>query len=184
MVRQGVNAHEQASFSMANRLARLIWGVVYYLLFRFSPRPLHAYRALILKAFGARLGKGCHVYPSAKIWAPWNLEMDDQACLGNGVTCYNQAQITLGKKVVVSQGVHLCSGTHDYTDPGFQLFALPIVIGDQAWLCTESFVGPGVTVGKGAVVGARSVVLKDLPEWMVCAGMPAKPIKPRVMKAH
>ncbi|WP_029408444.1 WcaF family extracellular polysaccharide biosynthesis acetyltransferase [Thiomicrorhabdus sp. Milos-T2] len=182
MIKQGINPYQQASFSLKNRLARVFWGVIYLLFFRFSPRPLHGYRAFILKLFGAKLGKDCHVYPTAKIWAPWNLEMDDNAGLASEVICYNMAKIKIGKKAVVSQGSHLCTGTHDYTDPNFQLYALPIKIGEQAWLCTECFISPGVKIGDGAVIGARSVVTKDIPEWMVCAGMPAKPIKQRVIK--
>jgi putative colanic acid biosynthesis acetyltransferase WcaF len=184
MINNDINPYTQASFSLRNRLARLFWNATYILFFKFSPRPMHGYRAFILKLFGARLGKQCHIYPTAKIWAPWNLEMDDHAGLANDVICYNMANIRIGKKVVISQGTHLCTGSHDYTDSNFQLLAKPIEIGDQAWLCTESFVGPGVKIGAGSVVGARSVVLKDIPEWMVCAGMPAKPIKPRVIKTE
>ena len=182
MIKQGIDPHTQASFSLKNRLMRVIWGFVYILCFRFSPRPFHAYRAFILKVFGAKLGVHCHVYPTAKIWAPWHLEIGDYAGIGPDVTVYNMAIIRIGKKAVISQGVHLCTGTHDYTDPNFQLYALPISIGEQAWLCTECFVSPGVTVGNGAVIAARSVVTKDIPEWMVCAGIPAKPFKPRVIQ--
>ncbi|CAN8139488.1 putative colanic acid biosynthesis acetyltransferase WcaF [uncultured Thiomicrorhabdus sp.] len=182
MIKQGINPYEQASFSLKNRLGRLAWGIVYSLFFRPTPRPFHSYRAFILRLFGAKLGKHCHVYPTAKIWAPWNLEMDDHAGLANDVICYNMANIKIGEKAVISQGTHLCTGSHDYTDPNFQLYALPIEIGAQAWLCAESFIGPGVKIGEGAVIGARSVVTKDMPEWMVCAGMPAKPIKERILK--
>lgn len=122
MIKQGINPYKQASFSLKNRLARAIWGVVYVLFFRLSPRPFHGHRAFILKLFGAKLGKNCHVYPTAKIWAPWNLEMDDQAGVGPNVNLYNMAKIKIGKKAVISQGSHLCTGTHDYTDPNFQLF--------------------------------------------------------------
>ena len=180
---QGIDPHTQPSFSLSNRLRRLSWGIVYALLFRPSPRPCHAWRAFLLRRYGARLGSHCHVYPKATIWAPWNLVLDDYAGIADGVTCYSMATVTLGKKVVVSQGVHLCTGTHDYQDPSFQLYALPIRVGDGAWLCADSFVGPGVTIGEGAVIGARAVVTKDMPPWMVCAGNPCKPLKPRVLRA-
>lgn len=179
MIRKGINPYEQASFSLRNRLARLAWAVVYHGFFKWTPRPMHGLRAFILRLFGASLGKGCHVYPSAMIWAPWNLEMGSQACLGQGVNCYTMARIRIGEKAVVSQAAHLCSGTHDYEDPNFQLYALPIVIGAQAWICTEAFIGPGVEIGEGSVIGARAVVTKSMPAWMVCAGNPCKPIKPR-----
>jgi putative colanic acid biosynthesis acetyltransferase WcaF len=108
--------------------------------------------------------------------------MDDYAGIADDVNCYSMAVISLGKNVVVSQGTYLCTGTHDYEDLNFQLYAKPINIDDRAWLCAESFIHPGVTIGEGAVIGARSVVTKDMPKWTVCAGNPCKPIKPRVVK--
>ncbi|MGB5135677.1 MAG: putative colanic acid biosynthesis acetyltransferase [Prochlorococcaceae cyanobacterium] len=168
-----------ASFSLGNRVARVIWQWVWLLLCRPTPAPLHGWRCLVLKAFGARLGRHCHVYPDVRIWAPWNLELDDEACLGRRVICYSMDTISLGKRVVVSQGVHLCTGSHDYESPNFQLFTRPIKIEADVWICTEAFLGPGVTIGEGAVIGARSVVTRSQPAWMVCAGNPCKPIKLR-----
>ncbi|MEQ1850130.1 MAG: WcaF family extracellular polysaccharide biosynthesis acetyltransferase [Chthoniobacteraceae bacterium] len=178
----GTDAHTGASFSAGNRLARMVWNFVWLFLFRPSPRPLHGWRAFLLRLFGAKLGRGCHIYPGVRVWAPWNLVCDDEAGVGDGVILYNQAIITIGKRAVISQGAHLCSGSHDYESPRFELFAKPITIGDHAWLAAECFIHPGVTVGEGAVVGARSVVTRDVPKWMVCAGNPCQSIKPRVMK--
>jgi putative colanic acid biosynthesis acetyltransferase WcaF len=169
----------QPSFSVGNRVRRTIWNLTYAILFRPSPRPLHAWRAFLLRLFGAQIGRGCHVYPKVRIWAPWNLVVEDLAGVADDVTLYSMGKITLGERCVVSQGAHLCAGTHDYNDPSFRLIALPIVIGSKAWICAEAFVGPGVTVGEGAVIGARSVVIKDAPPWMVCAGNPCRPIKRR-----
>jgi putative colanic acid biosynthesis acetyltransferase WcaF len=165
------------SFSLGNRLMRLLWQIVWLVAFRPSLRPFHAWRAFLLRLFGAQLAKGCHVYPDIKIWAPWNLKMGRHACLGEGVKVYNQALITLGDEAVVSQFTHLCTGTHDYRLPGFPLFTYPITIGEGVWVGADCFVGPGVTIGAHAVVGARSVVVKDLPEGHVCVGHPCKPIK-------
>ena len=182
-IRVGVDLRSQASFTLRNRILRALWGIACTLLFRWTPRPLHAWRAVVLRLFGARLGRACVVYPGVRIWAPWNLVMEDQAVLGQGVVCYNMATITVGRRAIVSQGAHLCTGTHDYEDPTFQLVARPITIGAEAWICAEAFLAPGVTIGEGAVIGARALVTRDMPAWMVCAGMPAKPIKPRVIRS-
>jgi putative colanic acid biosynthesis acetyltransferase WcaF len=176
------NTHTGPSFSLRNRLGRVVWGVAYLLLFRFTPAPLHGWRAWLLRRFGARVGRGVHVYPAARIWAPWNLTLDDECGVANGAILYSQGKIHIGKRAVVSQGVNLCAGTHDYTRPGFPLLTRPIVIGDHAWVAAEAFVHPGVTIGEGCVVGARAVVTRDMPPWMVCAGHPCVPVKPRVMQ--
>jgi putative colanic acid biosynthesis acetyltransferase WcaF len=136
---------------------------------------------MLLRLFGATVGRGVHVYPGAKIWAPWNVEFGDEAGVGDGAVLYSQGKITLGKRVVISQGTQLCTGTHDYTQRGFPLVTAPITVGDEAWVAAEAFVHPGITIGEGAVIGARSVVTKDMPAWMVCAGFPCKAIKPREM---
>jgi putative colanic acid biosynthesis acetyltransferase WcaF len=171
-----------ASFSLKNRFSRVLWGVVEVLFFRYTPKPLHKWRAFILRLFGAKVGKGVHVYPGAKIWAPWNIELGNECGVASGAILYSQGKITIGQRAVISQGAQLCSGTHDYTHPGFPLVTSPINIGDQAWIAADAFVHPGVTVGNGCVIGARSVVIKDMPEWMVCAGHPCKPIKERKLQ--
>lgn len=182
MIKQGVDPYKQASFSLGNRIARLLWAVVYVGFFRITPRPAHRLRASLLRLFGAKIGHNCHVYPRAHIWAPWNLVMDDDVGMADDVICYSMAKITVGARAVISQGAHLCSGSHDYEDPNFQLYALPISIGAHAWICAEAFVGPGVTVGDGTVIGARAVVTKDMPAWTVCAGNPCRVLKPRKVR--
>lgn len=122
------------------------------------------------------------MYAGVKVWAPWNLNVGEEAGIADGVILYTMAPIVIGRRAVISQGAHLCAGTHDYEDPGFRLYAEPITIGDDAWVCAEAFVHPGVTIGAGAVIGARSVVTKSMPDWMVCAGHPCRPLKPREMR--
>ena len=177
------DAHTGPSFPLGNRVARALWNACWLLLFRPSPRPMHGWRNLLLRVFGAKIARGCHIYPGVRVWAPWNLICLEQAGIGDGAILYNQAPITLGKCSVVSQGAHLCCGTHDYESPGFELITVPIVVGDHAWLAAECFVHPGVTIGEGAIIGARSVVLHDMPGWTVCAGNPCKPLKPRTPRA-
>jgi len=171
-----------ASFSMRNRAARLLWNSVFTILFRYSPNPFHGWRAFLLKIFGADLGKGVHVYPNVKIWAPWNLKLGDESGIANGAIIYSQGKITIGKRCVISQGAHLVAGTHDYNHPGFPLIVRPIVIGDYVWIAAEAFIHPGIAIGNGCIIGARSVVVRDMPEWMVCTGHPCMPIKKRLFK--
>lgn len=182
-IHSNINPRIQPSFSLKNRFRRLIWGITYSLLFRPSPRPTHSWRAFLLRLFGATLGKHCHVYPTVRIWAPWNLHISNYVGIGDYVICYSIAPIYIGDNVTISQGSHLCTGTHDYENPLFQLIANSITIEDEVWVCAEAFVGPGVTIGKGCVIGARSVVTKNMPKWMVCAGNPCRPIKPRVIRS-
>lgn len=170
------------SFSLKNRLARVIWSVFYFLFFRFTPNPFHAWRAFVLRLFGAKVGSGVHIYPSVKIWAPWNVEFGDMCGVGNGTILYSQGKIFIGERAVISQGSHLCAGTHDFTKLSFPIITKPIYIGKQAWLAAETFIHPGVKVGDGCVIGSRSVVSNDMPSWMICAGFPCKPIKPRIME--
>jgi putative colanic acid biosynthesis acetyltransferase WcaF len=167
------------SFSLSNRLARVLWSTVSTIFFRLSPRPMHRFRTLILRMFGAKVGRRVHIYPNVKIWAPWNLVLDDECGVADGVILYSQGQIKIGYRAVISQGVHLVAGTHDYTHPGFPLITKPIVVHAHAWIAAEAFVHPGITIGEGCVIGARSVVTKDMPPWMVCTGHPCKTIKER-----
>lgn len=165
-----------------NKLSRFAWNIVSSTFFRWSPVVLHGWRRFILRLFGASVGKGAHPYPSARIWAPWNLVMGDDSCLSHHVICYNVAPIYLGKSVTVSQYSHLCTATHDYTDPLLPLLMAPIRIEDFAWVTADVFVGPGVTIGEGAVVNARSTVFSDIEAWTVAKGYPAKSYKKRVLK--
>lgn len=181
-LRQGIDPRREATFTFGNRFRRTLWGVVYAVLFRPSPRPFHAWRAFLLRAFGARIGAGCHVYAKARVWAPWNLELGEEVGIADDVNLYTMAPIAIGERAVISQGAHLCTGTHDYEDPNFRLYAKPIRIGAEAWVCAEAFVGPGVEVGEGAVVGARAVVTRNVEPWTVCAGNPAKAIRKREVR--
>lgn len=180
MIIEGNDPYTQASFSLSNRMQRILWKVSYLLLFRFTPRPFHAWRSTMLRLFGAQIGKDVHVYPQVDIWAPWNLKIGDKVGIANGVTLYSMDRIEIGNYCVISQGSHLCAGSHDYNSQNFQLFTKPIVVRDHAWICAEAFISLGVTIPEGAVVGARAVVTKTLEDpWAVYAGNPCKRIKAR-----
>jgi putative colanic acid biosynthesis acetyltransferase WcaF len=164
---------------LPNRIMRVVWRVVWLLAFRPSPRSFHGWRRLLLRLFGAHIGAGAHPYPSARIWAPWNLTMGPHSCLGPDVDCYCVGQVVIGAWATVSQYSFLCTATHDYRDPTMPLVTAPIVIGERAWVAADVFIGPGVTIGEGAVVGARSSVFRNVESWMVVAGHPARVIKKR-----
>jgi putative colanic acid biosynthesis acetyltransferase WcaF len=157
-----------------DKLRRLLWGLAEATLYRWSPVSFHGWRRLMLKLFGARVGAGAHPYPSAHIWAPWNLEMGDRSCLGPRSICYTVGWVRLGADAIVSQGAHLCAATHDHRDPAFPLVVGDIEVGAGAWVAADAFVGPGVAIGDGAVVGARAVVVKDVEASRVVVGNPAR----------
>jgi putative colanic acid biosynthesis acetyltransferase WcaF len=167
------------SFSLRNRIGRVLWNVVYLFFFRYSPTPMYRYRSFLLRLFGAKIGRGVHVYPGVKIWAPWNLTINGESGIGDNVIIYSQGEIKIGYRVVISQRAHLIAGTHDYTVPGFPLITKPIIVNDHVWIAAEAFIHPGITIGEGCVIAARAVVTKDMPAWMVCAGHPCEPIKQR-----
>lgn len=165
--------------SRSNKISRSIWSLVWLLLYRPSPVPLHAWRRFLLRLFGAKIGTGAHPYPSARIWAPWNLYMGDHSCLSHQVDCYCVGNVMLGAHVTVSQYSFLCTATHDYNELGMPLLVAPIVIEDYAWVTADVFVGPGVNIGEGAVIAARSTVTRDVAPWTVVAGNPVKEIGKR-----
>jgi putative colanic acid biosynthesis acetyltransferase WcaF len=165
--------------SAGNRLARVLWAIVYRVLFRTSPRPCHAWRNWLLRVFGARLHPTARVYPTAKVWAPWLLEMGERATLGDDVDCYCVGGVTIGAFTTVSQYTFLCGATHDADLESFPLVPRPVRIGAWCWIAADVFVAPGVTIGDGVVVGARSGVFRDLPAWVFAAGTPARVVRPR-----
>lgn len=167
------------AFSIRNRLRRLIWNTCWFLFYRWSPRPLHAWRAFLLRSFGATLGPNCHFYPASKIWAPWNLICADQVSAADGVEIYNAAPIRFGSHAILSQQAYICGATHDYDDPAFPLIAYPMNFGAYSWICARASVAPGVDVGDGAVLGLGSVATRDLEPWTVYAGVPAVKVKER-----
>jgi putative colanic acid biosynthesis acetyltransferase WcaF len=171
-----------ASFSLANRIYRLTWMMTWALLASWTPPPLHRWRAFLLRLFGARVAPGVHVYGSARIWSPANLTLGRRAGVGPRAILYSMGPITIDEYVVISQGAHICAGTHDVGDAHFQLQARPIHIGTRAWIAAEAFVGPGVTVGAGAVLGARACAMRDLDPWTIYSGNPAQAIRPRRLR--
>jgi putative colanic acid biosynthesis acetyltransferase WcaF len=168
------------SFSARNRLARALWGLCWALLYRTSPRPLHAWRAALLRLFGAELGPDCHFYPRSKIWAPWNLVCEDRVTVGDDAELYNPSPFRLESHCIVSQGAYLCGASHEYNESSFRLVSFPMRIGAYAWICARAIVHPRVNVGAGAVLGLGSMATRDLEPFGVYSGVPAEKIKERL----
>lgn len=178
------------AFSLRNKIGRAIWGIVWLLLFRPTPRPFHAWRCLLLKIFGAEIGKPAYVYPSARIWAPWNLKLGNHATISEQVDCYCVDKIRIGDYSTVSQYSFLCTASHDYLDssilhdPCMPLVTAPISIGSRVWVTADVFVAPGVCINDGAVVLARSSVFSDVSAWTIVRGNPAVERGPRVLRSE
>jgi putative colanic acid biosynthesis acetyltransferase WcaF len=159
-------------------LGRFLWSLAHPL-FALSPRLLWGWRRMLLRLFGAQVGHEVHIYPSVCIAVPWNVSIGDGSAVGDRAILYSLGPIALGDRVTISQGAHLCAGTHDLSRPDRPLLKPPITVGDDAWICADAFVGPGVTVGHKAIVGARAVAMKDVAPGTTVVGNPARPLRER-----
>lgn len=168
-----------ASFPLRHRLLRLTWNITWAVLASWTPPPLHRWRVFLVNIFGGNVHSSCSIYSSVRIWYPPNLTMERFAALGPGVECYSMGAIELKAFAIVSQRAFLCTGTHNIQESNFQIGARPIHIGANAWIAAESFIGPGVTVGEGAVLSARGAAFRNLEPWTVYQGNPAVAIKSR-----
>lgn len=173
------DSYTRPAFSVANRARRLVWNTCWLLFYRTSPRPFHAWRAGMLRLFGAKLGPDVHFYPGARIWAPWNLICEDHVSVADGAEIYNPSPMEFASHVILSQGCYVCGATHDYDDPDFPLLSYRMRIEAYAWICARASVAPGVHVGEGAVLGLGSVATRDLEPWTVYSGHPAVALRPR-----
>ncbi len=166
-------------WTTADKIKRLLWGLIQATFFRFSIRTMYRFRAFLLRLFGARLGSNVRINNSVRIEIPWNLNIGRDVSIGDSAILYALGPISIGDRSFVSQYAHLCAGTHDYTSPDYPLLRPPIVIGTDCWVAADVYVGPGVTIGDRTVIGARSSVFKDLPADVIAIGSPARPVKPR-----
>ncbi len=166
-------------YSPAHYIKKSIWILVYYCFFRYSPRLLYAWRNFLLRLFGAKIGKQVRIFPSATITYPWNLEIGDYSIISWKVIIYNLGPVKIGEKTLISQFSHICAGDHDYKNPKFTLLMPSISIGSNVWIGTEAFIGPRVIINDYAVIGARSVVVKNVEPGCVIGGNPARILKKR-----
>lgn len=167
---------------LTDQFRRLIWSLMHFVLIKWTPRwACREWRSIVLRLAGAKIGQGCSIDPTCKIWAPWNLELGDYVCLAEGVDCYCVGRVSIGSKCTVSQRAFLCTATHDISMLTRELIVSPIRIEPHAWICAEAFVGPGVLIATGAIVGARAAVFRDIEAWTVVGGVPARFLKQRVI---
>lgn len=159
-----------------------LWWIVQATLFAWSPQFLYGWRCFLLRLFGAKIGENVIVRPTAIITYPWKITIGDNAWIGDYVCLYSLGEISIGSNAVVSQRSYLCTGSHKYHTREFDIYADPILIDAEAWVAADVFVAPGVTICRGAVIGARSSVFSDMPAGMVCRGNPCVPVKPRLMQ--
>ena len=171
-----------ASSTRREKLLRALWACFQLPFARWTPKQFSPLRVALLRLFGAHIGPACNIGSGVKVWCPWNLTMGERSAIGFDAEIYNFAPVTIGRHVVISQYTYLCTATHDYTHPHFPLISAPIEIRSQAWVAAGCLISPGVTIGEGAVIGARSLVTRSMPAWTVSAGSPCKPLKPREIR--
>jgi putative colanic acid biosynthesis acetyltransferase WcaF len=172
----------KSPYPLTFKIKRALWSLVRLLLFRPSPPSFFFWRNWILRLFGARLGRRTQIYNSAKIFWPGNLSLGDHSAIGPHAELYCLGKITIADNVVVSQHAYLCAGTHDISSERFELLMPPIIIESGAWIAAKAFIGPGVRIGKNAIVGAAAVAVKDVAESSIVAGNPARVIGVRTFR--
>ncbi len=171
---------QRTPWTRRQNIARMAWMLVWRLLFRFSFHNAYAWRRMLLRAFGAKVGRGVRIRPSAWVEIPWHLHLGDYAIIGDGAILYSLGQVNIGRCATVSQYAHLCAGTHDHRQRSFPIVCAPVDIGEECWIAADAFIGPGVRIGDRSVVAARSVVTRSVESDVIVGGHPARFLKPRV----
>ena len=166
-------------FNKIDKLRRFCWGITWNVLCRWTPNPMHGWRIGILRLFGASIGNSNFIYPKCKIWAPWLLKTEDVVTIASGVEIYNPGGIFLGHHSIISQDAYLCGATHDYNTPDFTYITKKIIVEPYVWICAKAIVLPGVHCFEGSVLGAGSVMSKNMESWTVYGGNPATALKNR-----
>ncbi|TXJ23437.1 MAG: putative colanic acid biosynthesis acetyltransferase [Chitinophagaceae bacterium] len=179
--------HDQESaysspWTKMQRVKMFLWEYVWAILCSWTPKPANPWRLFWLRVFGARLYGKPFVHQRARIQIPWNLIMHDRACLGDRAAAYTLGIIELKAHCTIAQEAYLCTGTHAFNLKSMNLVTMPITIGEHAFVGARAFVLPGITIGQYTVIGAGSLVSKDMPSKMICAGQPCKPLRERIIQ--
>jgi len=153
----------------------LVWWFVQAIAFPLTPHPFNSIRRGLLRLFGAKIGRGVLIRPTARFTYPWKIAIGDYSWIGDDVVLYSLDRIAIGKHCVISQKSYLCTGTHDPQDPAFGLITAPVIINNGVWIAADCFIGPGVEIGANALIGARSSVFRNMPAGFICTGTPCRP---------
>jgi len=173
----------KSSWDVKTKMRRAFWQFLVQPVYLLIPGRLSFLRVAILRLMGAQIAPSCNIQSGVDILIPWNLCLDTHSTIGRRSKILNFAPVRIGAMTIISQDAHLCTGTHDYTHPHFELLYKPITIEAEVWVASGAFIGPGVRLGRGCVIGANSVVTKEMPAWTVCAGNPCRPLKERQIRS-
>tara|TARA_X000001036_G_scaffold86407_3_gene78454 strand:- start:4213 stop:4755 length:543 start_codon:yes stop_codon:yes gene_type:complete len=160
-------------YSLQEKVWRLLWAIVQATFFRYSFHTWNGWRIFLLNSYGAKIDSTCVIRRTIKVECPWNLTVERNSCLGDGVIVYCLGKVSIGEHVSISQHAHICAGTHDFNSKDMPLLRQPITIENDVWIAADAFVGPNVTIGEGAILGARGVAMRDLDPWTIYSGNPA-----------
>lgn len=166
-------------WSSSHHLRRLLWEVCWTIFCRWTPKPFNLWRLFWLRLFDATIEGTPFVHQRARIAVPWNLVLRDRACLGDRANAYSLDKIEIGARATVAQEVYLDTGSHDFDSPTLPLTTAPITIGEDAFIGARAFILPGTTIGARSVIGACSVVTKNIPADTIAAGNPCQPLRSR-----
>ena len=166
-------------YSTREKVGRMLWAIAQASLFRLSFHTWNGFRAWLLRRFGATIAPGVRLRRTVTVECPWNLSIGESSSVGDGAVLYCLGRVAIGRRVTISQRAHICAGSHDYRRADMPLLRPPITIGDDVWIAADAFVGPGLTVGEGAILGARACAFKSLSPWTIYLGNPCQPVRPR-----
>lgn len=163
-------------WSKQQRVMRVLWDFVWFAFCVWTPKPANAWRLFWLRAFGAKIHGTPFVHQRARIEIPWHLTLHDRCCLGDRANAYTLGEIEIGARATVAQEVYLSTGSHDFSTLRIPLVTAKITIGEDVFIGARAFVMPGATIGARSVIGACSVVTKDIPPDAIAVGNPCRVI--------
>lgn len=179
LVRPDQTSAYKSPWTDSDRLLRVLWEFCWFVFCIWTPKPANPWRLFWLRVFNAKIDGIPFVHQRARIAIPWHLTLHDRACLGDRANAYSLGEIEIGARATVAQEAYVSTGSHDFTQSGIPLMTAKITIGEDAFIGARAFIMPGITIGARSVIGACSVVTKDVPADVFAAGNPCKVLRPR-----